>query len=85
MVGEKCTNNPPKRQNVADGTWQEIAPKLLGFYAQNLPTHPEWKIKPDAELISTVRQILLKQIGQRNAEAGLYQTCLSAWPVTGLI
>lgn len=27
----KCTNNPPKRQNVADGTWQEIAPKLLGF------------------------------------------------------
>ncbi|MCP6612896.1 ImcF-related family protein, partial [Klebsiella pneumoniae] len=42
----------PTRQNVADGTWQEIAPKLLGFYAQNLPTHPEWKIKPDAELIS---------------------------------
>lgn len=74
----------PKRQNVADGTWQEIAPKLLGFYAQNLPTHPEWKIKPDAELISTVRQILLKQIGQRNAEAGLYQDMLkrvaSNWP-----
>lgn len=74
----------PKRQNVPDGTWQEIAPKLLGFYAQNLPTHPEWKIKPDAELISTVRQILLKQIGQRNAEAGLYQDMLkrvaSNWP-----
>ncbi|EIX4968012.1 type VI secretion protein VasK, partial [Salmonella enterica] len=74
----------PKRQNVPDGTWQDIAPKLLGFYAQNLPTHPEWKIKPDAELISTVRQILLKQIGQRNAESGLYQDMLkrvaSNWP-----
>lgn len=74
----------PKRQNVPDGTWQEMAPKLLGFYAQNLPAHPEWKIKPDAELISTVRQILLKQIGLRNAESGLYQEMLkrvaSNWP-----
>lgn len=74
----------PKRKNVPDGSWQEIAPKLLGFYAQNLPSHPEWKIRPDAELISTVRQILLKQIGQRNAESGLYQDMLkrvaSNWP-----
>lgn len=74
----------PKRQGVPDGTWQELAPKLLGFYAQNLPAHPEWAIKPDAELISTVRQILLKQIGQRNAESGLYQDMLkriaSNWP-----
>lgn len=74
----------PKRQNVPDGTWQALAPKLLSFYAQNLPAHPEWKIKPDAELISMVRQILLKQIGQRNAESGLYQEMLkrvaSNWP-----
>ncbi|HBM7664763.1 TPA: type VI secretion protein VasK [Enterobacter cloacae subsp. cloacae] len=74
----------PKRRNAPDGAWQEMAPKLLGFYAQNLPAHPEWKIKPDAELIGTVRQILLKQIGQRNAESGLYQDMLkrvaSNWP-----
>ncbi|EGT5656542.1 type VI secretion protein VasK [Citrobacter braakii] len=74
----------PTRQSVQDGAWQEMAPKLVGFYAQNLPSHPEWKIKPDAELISTVRQILLKQIGQRNAESGLYQDMLkriaSNWP-----
>jgi len=74
----------PKRQGVADGTWQELAPKLLGFYAQNLPSHPDWKVKPDAELISSVREILLKQIGQRNAESGLYQDMLkhiaSNWP-----
>lgn len=74
----------PKRQGMSDGAWQEMAPKLLGFYAQNLPSHPEWKIKPDAGLVTTVRQILLKQIGQRNAESGLYQDMLkrvaSNWP-----
>lgn len=74
----------PKRQDISDGAWQELAPKLLGFYAQNLPSHPEWKIKPDAGLVTTVRQILLKQIGQRNAESGLYQDMLkrvaSNWP-----
>lgn len=74
----------PTRKGVPDGMWQSLAPKLLGFYAQSLPTHPEWKIIPDAELISSVRQILLKQIGQRNAEAGLYQEMLkriaSNWP-----
>lgn len=73
-----------KRQGVPDGAWHELAPKLLGFYAQNLPAHPEWKIKHDAELVATVRQILLKQIGQRNAESGLYQDMLkrlaSNWP-----
>lgn len=74
----------PKRQGVAQGTWQALAPKLLGFYAENLPAHPQWKIQPDAELVSTVRQILLKQIGQRNAESGLYQEMLNRiarnWP-----
>lgn len=74
----------PKRAGVADSAWQTQAPKLLGFYAQNLPAHPEWKIKPDADLVGTVRQILLKQIGQRNAESGLYQEMLQRiarnWP-----
>lgn len=81
------TNMPkawPKRAGVADSAWQTPAPKLLGFYAQNLSAHPEWKIKPDAELVGTVRQILLKQIGQRNAESGLYQEMLQRiarnWP-----
>lgn len=74
----------PKRQNVPDGAWQDMAPKLLGFYAQNLPSHPEWKIAPDMALVGTVRQILLKQIGQRTAETGLYQEMLQRiarnWP-----
>lgn len=74
----------PSRTGVAATAWQTQAPKLLGFFAQNLPAHPEWKIKPDAELVGTVRQILLKQVGQRNAESGLYQEMLQRiarnWP-----
>lgn len=74
----------PHRSGVPDSVWQTQAPKLLGFWAQNLPAHPEWKITPDRELIGTVRQILLKQIGQRNAESGLYQEMLGRiarnWP-----
>lgn len=74
----------PSRSGVSDTVWQTQAPKLLGFYAQNLPAHPEWKITPDRELVGTVRQILLKQIGQRNAESGLYQEMLGRiarnWP-----
>ncbi|WP_230492821.1 ImcF-related family protein [Martelella alba] len=74
----------PKRAGVPDTLWQTLAPKLLGFYAQNLPVHPAWKIKPNAGLISTVRQILLKQVGQRNAESGLYREMLRRvahnWP-----
>ena len=74
----------PQREGVQKATWQTLAPKLLGFWAQNVPQHPEWKIKPDSQLTSTVRQILLKQIGQRNAESGLYQAMLKRvsrnWP-----
>jgi len=74
----------PRRAGVTDSVWQTQAPKLLGFYAQNLPAHPRWKIIPDAALVGTVRQILLKQIGQRNAESGLYQEMLQRiarnWP-----
>ena len=74
----------PERAGVPTSAWQTLAPKLLGFFAANLPAHPQWQITPDAELVSTVRQILLKQIGQRNAESGLYQEMLQRiarnWP-----
>ncbi|MEJ5115687.1 ImcF-related family protein [Erwinia billingiae] len=83
-LGKNMLTAWPKRQGIPDGNWQALAPKLLGFYAQNLPAHPEWRTKPDAQLVSNVRQILLKHIGQRNAESGLYQEMLkriaSNWP-----
>ncbi|MBS0894725.1 type VI secretion protein VasK [Tatumella sp. JGM130] len=74
----------PKRPGVPDSVWRTQGPKLLGFYARNLPVHPAWKITTDRMLVGTVRQILLKQIGQRNAESGLYQEMLGRiarnWP-----
>lgn len=74
----------PHRRGVAEASWQLLAPGMLSFYAQNLPRHPDWKVDADMELITAVRQILLRQIGQRNAELGLYQTMLKSiahnWP-----
>lgn len=74
----------PKRQSVPENSWRDVAPKLLGFWAHNVQAHPQWKIAPDADVIAAVRQILLKHIGQRNAESALYQDMLkrlaSNWP-----
>ncbi|WP_387795606.1 ImcF-related family protein [Photorhabdus sp. RM125S] len=66
----------PHRAGVRDGLWQNTGASLLRFYAQHLPQHPVWKIIADAGLVSEVRQILLNQQGQRNAEATLYQHLL---------
>ncbi len=66
----------PVRAGVSPGLWQSLAPDLWQFYAQNLPAQPDWKIKPDTVLISQVRQVLLGQIGQRNAESTLYENML---------
>lgn len=70
--------NEPTRLGVSVGLWQGIAPGLWMFYAENLPSHPEWRIKPDQALVAQVRQVLLNQIGQRNAEATLYQKMLQS-------
>lgn len=70
--------NEPTRTGVAPGLWQGMAPSLWTFYAENLPDHPEWRIKPDTALVAQVRQVLLNQIGQRNAEATLYQNMLQS-------
>ncbi|MGL5424613.1 MAG: ImcF-related family protein [Serratia fonticola] len=64
------------RPEVDAGQWHALAPALLGFYAENLAAHPEWKIEPDGNLVREVRQILLRQFGVRNAEATLYQNML---------
>lgn len=66
----------PQRQGVPSGQWQDVGPKLIGFWAQNLPTHPQWQINTDRQLVAAVRQILIRQIGQRNGETALYQEIL---------
>ncbi|WP_416425500.1 ImcF-related family protein [Pseudomonas sp. App30] len=51
-------------------------PGQWSFYLQQLPSHPEWRIDANPRLIAQVRQVLLGELGQHNAEASLYQQVL---------
>ncbi|MEQ2026264.1 ImcF-related family protein [Xenorhabdus szentirmaii] len=66
----------PTRESVPHALWQDVGPQLIDFYARNLSANPQWNIKADRNLVGEVRQILLRQIGQRNAETTLYQEML---------
>ncbi|WP_367395671.1 ImcF-related family protein [Pantoea sp. Ep11b] len=68
----------PTRMGVSTGLWQSLSPDLWAFYINELPEQPQWKITPDAQLVSQSRQVLLQQIGRRNAESTLYQNMLKS-------
>lgn len=67
----------PSRPGLSPALWQSIAPDLHAFYMQNLPSQPSWKTLPDRQLVSQTRQVLLEQIGRRNAESTLYENMLT--------
>lgn len=67
----------PSRSGHSTALWQSIAPDLHAFYMQNLPLQPSWKITPDSQLVTQARQVLLEQIGRRNAESTLYANMLA--------
>ncbi len=66
----------PTRTGLSPGLWQSLAPNLWRFYGEHLTANPGWRIQADPRLIAQVRQVLLGQLGQRNAEASLYQQVL---------
>lgn len=68
----------PTRTGISTGLWQSLAPDLWAFYISELPAQPKWVITPDAQLISQSRQVLLQQIGRRNAESTLYKNMLKS-------
>lgn len=68
----------PTRSGISPGLWQTLSPDLWAFYIAELPQQPAWKITPDAQLVSQSRQVLLQQIGRRNAESTLYQNVLKS-------
>lgn len=68
----------PTRTGISTGLWQSLAPDLWAFYISELPAQPKWVITPDAQLISQSRQVLLQQIGRRNAESMLYENMLKS-------
>ncbi|MFB8484014.1 ImcF-related family protein [Klebsiella michiganensis] len=68
----------PTRKGISAGLWQSLAPDLWAFYITGLPAQPQWTITPDAQLVSQSRQVLLQQIGRRNAESTLYENMLNS-------
>ncbi|WP_312953979.1 ImcF-related family protein [Atlantibacter hermannii] len=68
----------PTRAGISTGLWQSLSPDLWAFYISGLPEQPTWQITPDAQLVSQSRQVLLQQIGQRNAESTLYENMLKS-------
>lgn len=68
----------PTRTGISTGLWQSLSPDLWAFSISALPKQPQWKITLDAQLVSQSRQVLLQQIGRRNAESTLYQNMLKS-------
>jgi type VI secretion system protein ImpL len=56
----------------------DLSTQLMRFWAQHLPAHPDWRIQPREELVSSARQTLLAIIGVRNSEDTIYQGILDA-------
>ncbi len=59
-------------------TLGKAEPTLWQFYGQQLSVNPGWAIEPHPRLVAQVRQVLLGQLGQRNAEASLYRQALES-------
>ncbi len=68
----------PAREGISPALWQSLAPDLWAFYMSALPQQPQWKITPDAALVGQSRQVLLQQIGRRNAGSTLYENMLKS-------
>ena len=78
FYAQTMKNVQPTRTGISAGLWQSLAPDLWAFYISELPAQPKWVITPDAQLISQSRQVLLQQIGRRNAESTLYENMLKS-------
>ncbi|MNO71701.1 hypothetical protein D3C76_626220 [compost metagenome] len=63
-------------EHTAPALRQGLMPNLWQFYAEHLAAHPHWRIEVDPALLAQARQVLLGQLGQRNAEASLYRQVL---------
>jgi type VI secretion system protein ImpL len=78
FLAKTLNDAQPLRAGFSPGLWQGLSRTLWQFYAQQLATHPDWRIQADPTLVAQARQVLLGQLGQRNAEASLYQKVLDA-------
>lgn len=71
-------NVMPMQTGISMSLWQSLAPDLWHFYADNINSQPDWQIEENQRLIAQTRQVLLEQIGRRNAESTLYHSMLES-------
>ncbi|MFL9904365.1 ImcF-related family protein [Paraburkholderia fungorum] len=64
--------------NLPTGEKLDLSERLLGFYAQHLKTHADWRIQPREDLVDASRQTLLAVIGVKHSEDTIYQSILEA-------
>lgn len=76
FLNKALSNAEPAREGVSPGLWQGLSPGLWQFYGEHLAANPTWAVKADPTLVAQARHILLRQLGQRNAETSLYQQVL---------
>ncbi|SIO69429.1 type VI secretion system protein ImpL [Burkholderia sp. GAS332] len=62
--------------NLPTGEKLDLSERLLGFYAQHLRAHEDWRIQPRRDLVNSSRQTLLAVIGVKNSEDTIYQGVL---------
>jgi len=88
FLAKALTATEAPRAGISPGLWQVLAPTLWPFYAQQLAAHPDWRIQAEPIRVAQARQVLLGQLGQRNAESSLYQNVIDAaanhFPALGL-
>lgn len=78
FLAKTLGDQQPLRAGLSPGLWQSLSPTLWKVYSEQLATHPEWRIAADQKLVAQARQVLLGELGQRNAEDSLYQQVLDA-------
>ncbi|AJG24139.1 ImcF-related family protein [Cupriavidus basilensis] len=64
---------------ITPGERQDLAERLLTFYAEHLKSNPAGRIEPRPELVAGARQTLLAVIGERNAEDTIYRGVIQAF------
>ncbi len=76
------TQQLPKFWNTAAsltaGEKIDLSEHLLGFWADHLKSHPDWRIQPRQDLVAVARQTLLAVIGVKNSEDTVYQNVLAS-------
>lgn len=71
----------PTRMGISTGLWQSLVPDLWAYIAE-LPAQPQWKITPDAQLVSQIRQSCCSKSGVVTLKAPCMKICSSQCVVT---